>query len=342
MAGSNPAIASAVLSGCLSPGGNARLQMDDIAETLTEHLSPAAFSETSPVHGHDVLEGCMPILSLPPRNPLRTSIAMTMDDCYDGDLDYSASDSIGEIECQTAHQLHILGRSMPTLVDIMRAEKPTFRRASQIVMRRPLARPILSPIQVSERTRRSSSESRTYSYSSHDHSSRSSTPTTPSLDDDEGSSSMVSDAAPSSPGTPKSFFEQERQCFVPYKQDNSSTPIVTIIPEEISKARKPSRLRLFQRKSFMLNTGPGSQMDVAKFSPQTTPTILEAGNRSASDFFDLDTPRPASPALSTAEPLTAKLIPSKPSWRDVGKPRFLRRMESRIGLNAATVRMEID
>ncbi|KAF2153202.1 hypothetical protein K461DRAFT_267824 [Myriangium duriaei CBS 260.36] len=275
-----------------------------------------------------------------------------------GDSDYSSdNDSIFEMQCCQARAVRFLHPGKPSVVDLMRAEKPTFKRASQVVVRRPLSRPFISPVQP-KRLRRSSTESKSEasgseaSYSPRNRTSRSSIPTTPTLDDDEGSSSMTSDASPSSPETPRSSFEQDRRCFEAYKE--SPEPLVTqslmsdlpTVTDIKQKFRRPSRLRLFPKRSISINSG--SEGEMLKATPQLPPMILESASKSTGDVFTVNTPRPwltdvgtkspqlpPSPALSNDQPLTAKLIPSRSLWRDAGRPRFLRRVESRVGLNTA-------
>ncbi|GAM84065.1 hypothetical protein ANO11243_020570 [Dothideomycetidae sp. 11243] len=281
---------------------------------------------------------------------------------YYGDSDYSSdndsiydSESIHESQCCQARAIRFLHPGKASVVDLMRAEKPVFKRASQVIVRRPIERPFISPIQPPTRYRRSSSASRDKvsvveapsTYHSRRRSSQSSVPTTPTLDDDEGSTSMASDASPSTPETPRSSFEQACRLFESYKESPQSVASdVPSVDTFKQKGRKPSRLRLFPKRAVTVN--PGTEGEVLKATPQIPPLILETASKSTPEIFTMNTPRPwltdvgarspqlpPSPAPSNEQPLTARFLPSRSLWRDAGRPRFLRRVESRVGLNGA-------
>lgn len=262
------------------------------------------------------------------------------------DSDYSSDDeSTYELETCQAKAIRFICPGKASVVDLMRSERATFKRASWVYVQRPVSRPFISPIQPSKRARRSMSSAamadETFAPSSNDsspcrsrHRYSLSSETTPTLDDDEGSTSTNSD--PCSPDTPRSSFEQDRSD----KPRDSLSPERPPIIEIQQKSKKPSMLRLFPRRS--ISASSALDVDAPKTMPKIPNMILESGSTSADDIFSasarpwlsdvgtLSPQLPPSPALSTEQlPSTA----SRKWRREAGMSRFLRRRESRIGLN---------
>ncbi|KAF4555057.1 Hypothetical protein D9617_3g021260 [Elsinoe fawcettii] len=230
-------------------------------------------------------------------------------------------ESVYEAQCQQAQAIRFLQPGRPSIVDLMRAEKPVFKRASQMIVRRPIERPFISPIQPPKNYKRSfspaqssGSDSEASSYGKQ--SGKSSEPSTPILDED-GSSTPTSDGSPSTPDTPKSSFEQDRRF---HYRDNSESQSNSF------KAKMSSRLRLFPKRTTSINVDV--EQETLKHAPQLPPLFSEP-MRSSTNL--------ASITASEPEPLTAKHIPPRSIWRDAGKSKFLghklRRVDSRVGLN---------
>lgn len=235
-------------------------------------------------------------------------------------------ESVCEAQCQRAQAVRYLQPGKPSIVDLMRAEKPVFKRASQMVVRRPIERPFISPIQPPKNYRRSfspgqSCESGNESESSEQSSSgRSSEPSTPILDEEDGATTPTSEGSPSTPDTPKSSFEQEHR--FPTKENVESH-------SSSFKSKMSSRLRMFPKRSTSMNVN--AEQDSVKQAPQLPPLFTQP-TRSSTNL--------ASYQLSSSpesEPVTAKHVPSRSIWRDAGKSKFLnhklRRVDSRVGLN---------
>ncbi|KAG8628550.1 hypothetical protein KVT40_004423 [Elsinoe batatas] len=228
-------------------------------------------------------------------------------------------ESIFEAECLQAQAVRYLQPGRPSIVDLMRAEKPVFKRASQMIVRRPIERSFISPIQPPKNYKRSfspsaSSDSEESSYDKR--SGKSSEPSTPILDEEDGSSTPTYDGSPSTPDTPKSSFEQERRF---HYRDNSESQ------NNSFKSKMSSRLRLFPKRSVSMNVD--SDHENLKHVPQLPPLFSEP-MRSSTNL--------ASTPVDDA-PLTARPIPPRSIWRDAGKSKFLshklRRVDSRVGLN---------
>lgn len=251
-----------------------------------------------------------------------------------------ASDVDSIFECCQAKAVRYLHPGRPSIIDLMRADRPTFKRASQITVRRPIERPFLSPIQPPKRYRRSVSpdeNSDSSSYSSQYHSSHSSRPTTPTLldNDEEGNSSPASDGSPSSPETPRSSFDQEDKFQVLRERSESSAS--STAGNLKSRVKIPSKLRIFPKRTVSVATDPDVEFFKSmhpapafqswKGSPATMSSITVPKARGAGERETI-VQLPPSPIDDQPPPLTARHSRSRSLWRHK-----IRRVESRVGLN---------
>jgi len=266
------------------------------------------------------------------------------------DMDITFTDS----QCSCAEAVRIVFAGPPKIVDLMRADRPRSKRASQIQFRRITERPTVSPIQPAVRASSvRSQESRSSDDSTDRKTVASSTPTTPMLDNDEAPGSPASEASPTQPATPRISTETSDHDFTATK--DSAQAIVTPPPTMKSFMRKPSRLFLPKRTT----SSTLQALETNKILPITPPQTPGSGGRPASMFATSSRPKlvargaserspilelPPSPTLSArpsftrsitalpAMPAPAPAPPMKSSGRK-SISRGLRRMESRMGLN---------
>ncbi|PNS16449.1 hypothetical protein CAC42_183 [Sphaceloma murrayae] len=243
-------------------------------------------------------------------------------------------ESICEAQCQKAQAVRLLQPGRPSVVDLMRVDKPVFKRASQMVVRRPVERPFISPIQPPKNYRRSFSPGHGSSGSESESSKQSSSgsssePSTPILDDEDGATTPTSEASPSTPDTPKSSFEQEHN--LSYKENLESH-------SSSFKSKMSSRLRMFPKRSTSMGVYAG--IETQKHAPQLPPLFADRARSSTTNLATTNL-QDASYHLSSSpekEAFVPRHIPQRSIWRDAGKSKFLnhklRRVDSRIGLNA--------
>jgi len=272
------------------------------------------------------------------------------------DTDFNVPEMLAEditfadSQCNRAEAIRIVNAGPPKIVDLIRADRPRSKRASQIQFRRVQERPFLSPIQPAVRSSSVGSErSRTSDMSVDRKSTASSTPSTPVLDNDETPGSPASEGSCAQPETPRMSVETPDRGFAASKEDTQS--IMTPPPTLKSYMRKPSRLFLPKRTTSATTQAmetnkilpitppqtPGSARPASMFTT-SRPKLVARGASERSPTIELppsptQTERPSLPRRITAAPA----IPiSAPSIRSSGRKsisRGLRRMESRMGLN---------
>jgi len=272
------------------------------------------------------------------------------------DTDFNIPEMLAEdivfadAQCNCAEAVRIVFAGPPKVVDLIRADRPRSKRASQIQFRRVQERPFLSPIQPAARASSVSSESSRTSDTSMDRKSTvSSTPSTPVLDNDETPGSPASEKSCPQPETPRMSIETPEHGFASSKDDTQS---IMTPPTLKSYMRKPSRLFLPKRTT----SATAEALDANKILPITPPQTPGSVVRSSS-MFSASRPRlvargaserqppielPPSPTQSERPSIPRRItaapaIPtSTPSIRSSGRKsisRGLRRMESRMGLN---------
>lgn len=245
---------------------------------------------------------------------------------------------LGKQQIIHAQAVQIAFRGRPTVVEL-KNEKPTVTRASMMSFQRPALSPVkrsytTRPIRISTDSRSSksseySADNKSVSTEASDHSA----PTTPQLE-----SGSITPSSEYSPLTPDSRSVEEPSTL----KTKDSSPAT---PTTIKPTKKPSRLRLFARRTLSMHNPPEAEMfkdlpatpevpRTMNLGPLPTikskPKLLARGANEREPLFEL----PPSP-MEEEIPSIPKRNANRNSFmrKPQSQPQRIRRMESHMGLN---------
>jgi len=262
---------------------------------------------------------------------------------FDFDMDLENFDILSDDEtpfpnkCSQAQVIRFLRPGMPSIVELVKNDRPVFTNANRLILRRPMEKAIETPFRSPRRIEPSVRDSRSSSIGKR---SISSTGSHDSVDSIPSlylarSASPMSDQCPSTPTTPDSFTEGDDKAMTHEKED-----IVDHASENLhSKIMDNTRLNKFTGRPGSDSVGRPMPclptLDTSRTYQLGSTPASSPGYPSIRDRILLASKTPI--VDSHSHPMSARPIPSKSIWRDTARTGFghkiLRRVESRIGLN---------